>query len=120
MSKLLELHREILMMRRWLKKFATATGGMFCEHGSFPDDSSKRFTDWLVEAFPDPADRAGAIMLMRDAGINWTVFLRPDDPTDDDRWFKDCMLEVAHAMGGRMGEGHTGRARSKFPLESET
>lgn len=105
MSKLLALHREIRAMQRWFARVEEP----------YPKDSVKRFTEWLVETFPDVADRAGALMLMRDAGINWSLFFHDEL---DRAWYDECEEALAHAMGGRMGEKHSGRNKSAFPLEA--
>ena len=114
MTKLLDLAEYVYQMKSWLPSFAVPdANGMFCAPGTYPREGSVRFIRWLKANF-EQHDIVGALMLLRHFGIHFTIFVYDDIQETVD--FRDEVWEdMAKAMGGRTGRGHSGRAFSKVP-----
>ena len=100
-------------MRNWLDTFVKKDAGLWSLRGSYPDDATEEFVKWLTQEIIID-EQVGVIMLMRDAGINYTIFLKDDGR---DQWFHSLLPSLSRAMGGRTGEAHSGQANSAYPME---
>ena len=119
MNRLLKLHHEIRTMALWLVKHGPPQrDGLWFGWGCYPKEASRRFVEWLTENF-DLEEQVGVIMIMRDAGIDYSVYVRQDEPVTTE--FAAAVRDpLAEAMGGRMGQAHSRRTHSKQPYTGET
>ena len=113
MSKLLQLHQHIRVMRNWLDTFVEKDDNIWLLRGSYPDEATEEFVKWLTQEIIID-EQVGVLMLMRDAGINYTIFLKDDQR---DEWFLSLLPRLSHVMGGKMGETHSDSANSAYPQE---
>lgn len=116
---MLELAEFVRQAKKYLTDFGTPDAyGMWSAEGFYPREASIRFVEWMDEKWTIE-EQVGIVMILRQAGISHVVFVRDDIPQTTE-WLGKILEPLSHAMGGRMGEGHTGRQASKYPLEDRT
>lgn len=119
MPRMLELAEFIRQTKRYLTDFGTLDAyGMWSERGFHTPEASVRFVEWLEEKWT-LEEQVGIIMILRQAGISHFIFIRDDLPQVLE-WLEKINEPLSHAMGGRIGEVHSGRQSSKYPLEDRT
>lgn len=115
MSPYLDIAKRIREMQVYCKRFHPETvNGMYDAPNFYPREAVQRDIDWLTSFSVE--DQVGILMIMRRAGIGYTLFMRDDIP-DSVTWFNEISVPLAKAMGGRMGNVHSGRKRSSHPMK---
>ena len=116
MSNLLDLHKQIETIHRWANLNSYPDDVMWSSRGCYPKEASKSFVTWLRENFSID-DQVGIVMLLRDCGINYTIFVHDDIPVTLE-FDNELIVPLATVMSGRMGRIHSRYKHSKVPYIS--